>query len=344
MNQQQNIFRVSAILYSNNNYIISPKQIYRKIIEDALFYQQECISVDELSKYIEENYSLVFSSQEIEMTLDDTKFQGYFLCIDDKQEKKYTLTEKRRLTLKTKGDRKTLEGYIDDYFTLHNISKDKKNLIYLFLYHMFTSNVNEFIRLFQFKKNGFDIENQKDLSSEDIEIINGFLNWENASKDIEIFNLASYALEYCLITNNRNNNIILDNLKNKCFYLDTNIIYRAIGINGEDRKRRTLQFLSKIKSISNTIFITQKTNEEFEQSIKLYVKRLKKSEAPSVNSQLYTEYVTYDDIYRFYHVWCLGRANTSIDLFNAYLKNEFYALCKKYDIVIDKNSPYNEKK
>ena len=207
MNQQQNIFRVSAILYSNNNYIISPKQIYRKIIEDALFYQQECISVDELSKYIEENYSLVFSSQEIEMTLDDTKFQGYFLCIDDKQEKKYTLTEKRRLTLKTKGDRKTLEGYIDDYFTLHNISKDKKNLIYLFLYHMFTSNVNEFIRLFQFKKNGFDIESQKDLSSEDIEIINGFLNWENASKDIEIFNLASYALEYCLITNNRNNNI-----------------------------------------------------------------------------------------------------------------------------------------
>lgn len=52
MNQQQNIFRVSAILYSNNNYIISPKQIYRKIIEDALFYQQECISVDELSKYM----------------------------------------------------------------------------------------------------------------------------------------------------------------------------------------------------------------------------------------------------------------------------------------------------
>ena len=30
MNQQQNIFRVSAILYSNNNYIISPKQSYYK--------------------------------------------------------------------------------------------------------------------------------------------------------------------------------------------------------------------------------------------------------------------------------------------------------------------------
>ena len=191
---------------------------------------------------------------------------------------------------------------------------------------------------------GFEIESQKRFILRSIEISMGFLNWENASKDIEIFNLASYALEYCLITNNRKNNIILDNLKNKCFYLDTNIIYRAIGINGEDRKRRTLQFLSKIKSISNTIFITQKTNEEFEQSIKLYVKRLKKSEAPSVNSQLYTEYVTYDDIYRFYHVWCLGRANTSIDLFNAYLKNEFYALCKNYDIVIDKNSPYNGKK
>lgn len=39
-NTHNGIFRLSAILYANNNYEISPKQILRKIIEDIYFCNQ----------------------------------------------------------------------------------------------------------------------------------------------------------------------------------------------------------------------------------------------------------------------------------------------------------------
>ena len=38
--QQKNLFRLSAVLYAKTNDKISTKQIYRKIIEDALFVRE----------------------------------------------------------------------------------------------------------------------------------------------------------------------------------------------------------------------------------------------------------------------------------------------------------------
>lgn len=35
--QQANVFRMLATLFANNNYQISPVQLHRKVIEDALF-------------------------------------------------------------------------------------------------------------------------------------------------------------------------------------------------------------------------------------------------------------------------------------------------------------------
>ena len=35
--QQANVFRMSATLFANNNYQISPVQLHRKVTQDALF-------------------------------------------------------------------------------------------------------------------------------------------------------------------------------------------------------------------------------------------------------------------------------------------------------------------
>src|SRR5690606_26186700 len=79
------------------------------------------------------------------------------------------------------------------------------------------------------------------------DVINEFLVWDNNDKNKAIFDIASYALEYCMISNNGNGaHIQLNNLKNKIFYLDTNVIYRALGINGESRQNRTTTFLNKV--------------------------------------------------------------------------------------------------
>jgi len=58
MNQQQqsNIFRLSAILYANDNYTISPMQLHRKVIEDALYQLNDNngVTIAGLANYIGE--------------------------------------------------------------------------------------------------------------------------------------------------------------------------------------------------------------------------------------------------------------------------------------------------
>lgn len=336
---QQNVFRVAAVIYAGNNYEVSPRQIHRKVIQDALYnLSGNFVSIGSLAEYINENYSLLFSPEEIMTILTDKRFKDEFDIQDSGGEYIYQLTEKRRTTLSLK-QKKTLQDFIHQYLQENNIDEESGKCILQYLYNMFTSNVDSFERLLQVKTITIETNN-KFITSDDAAIINGFLDWDNDEKNIEIFNLACYALEYCMLTINKTAHFSLDSLRNKTFYLDTNILYRAIGINGDDRKRRTLLFLSKFKSLKNEIKLTKSTLEEFEISIKNNIKKLRKSESPAIHSSVYSEYVTMDDIWRYFHVWRAHRSNGTVDYFANFLQSEFQNVCNNYSIETDDNYPF----
>ena len=60
--QQANVFRLSATLFANNNYQISPLQLHRRIVEDALFVMnnEDGVTIGTLSDYIEKEYFFNF--------------------------------------------------------------------------------------------------------------------------------------------------------------------------------------------------------------------------------------------------------------------------------------------
>ena len=336
---QQNIFRVAAVIYAGNNYDVSPRQIHRKVIQDALYnLSDDFVSIGTLAEYINENYSLLFSPEEIMAIFTDRHFKDEFDVQDVGVENIYQLTAKRRSALSLKR-KKTLQEFIHQYLKENTIDEENGKCIMQYLYSMFTNNVDSFERLLQAKTITVETNN-KFITPEDATIINGFLDWDNDEKNIEIFNLACYALEYCMLTTSRTAHFSLDSLRNKIFYLDTNILYRAIGINGDDRKKRTLLFLSKFKSLKNEIKLTKNTIEEFEISIKNYIKKLRKSESPAIHSSVYSEYVTMDDIWRYFHVWRAHRSNGTVDYFANFLQNEFQSVCNNYGIEIDDSHPF----
>ena len=336
---QQNVFRVAAVIYAGNNYDVSPRQIHRKVIQDALYkLSDEFVSIGTLAEYINSNYSLLFSSEEIMAIFTDEKFKSEFDIQDVSGENVYQLTAKRRTALSLK-QKTTLEEFIHQYLQDNKLNEEKGECIMQYLYNMFTNNVDSFERLLQTKKIAVEACDKSVVPEEAI-IINGFLDWDNDEKNVEIFNLACYALEYCMLTANKSSHFSLDCLKNKTFYLDTNILYRAIGINGEDRKKRTLLFLSKFKSLNNKVKLTKCTLEEFENSLSSYIKKLRKSETPAIHSSVYSEYVTMDDIWRYYHVWRGQRVNGTVDYFHSFLLNEFKSVCDSYNIEIDDSLPF----
>lgn len=343
--QQANVFRMSATLFANNNYQISPVQLHRKVIEDALFVMnnEDGVTLGALADYIEKEYFFDFDESELHKVLHDPKFNHIFEWRSAVEEDtRYMLKKERRETLKQR-ETKTLNDYISEYLALKGLSSSDTNAIYQYLYGVFTTNVDSFRRMLE-AKDVKALTVYYTPEEKDFDVINGFLDWDNEQKNIAIFNLASYALEFCLLASKKGSNLKLESLKHKTFYLDTNILYRALGINGEDRKLRTLSFLRKLKESEDEINISKVTWDEYEGSLKSYIKRLRQSETPAVRSKVYTEYITYDDIYRYYHLWASNRHNSTVDLFLDWINASMKALVDDFNIKVDSFTPYSPEK
>ena len=343
--QQANVFRMSATLFANNNYQISPVQLHRKVIEDALFVMnnEDGVTLGVLADYIEKEYFFNFEEKELIKVLHDPKFSHIFVSkVSAGCDTLYLLKKERREHIEANRN-KTLDDYIQEYLSENNFGEEQKNAIYQYLYVVFTTNVDSFKRM-------LEVRNVKSLTEhytpkeDNVEVINGFLDWENPEKNRAIFNLASYALEFCLLTSKKDSSLKLDSLSHKVFYLDTNILYRAIGINGEDRKLRSLSFLRKLRESNDEIRISKVAWEEYEASQKKYIKQLRKSETPAVRSKVYTEYVSYDDMYRYYHLWAANRSNSTIDLFVNWLEAAMKEILETFNITVDSFTPYSPDK
>ncbi|AZJ36616.1 hypothetical protein [Tenacibaculum singaporense] len=338
------LFRLAAVLYADNNYEVSTKVIHRKILDSALL---DCdntdLTIHSLIDYIDDKYSILLGEDEIFNIV--KKYPESFLTNNLDGKKTICLSPKRKTNLESKIEKKNIEFFINQYSLEFKTKIGFKNTIYDFLYHLFSINTASFQRL---------IDKQKDISSvislqdskyneEQIEYINSFLNWENTEKNKAIFDISSYALEFCLLTNKKgSSNFKLNNLKNKIFYLDTNVIYRAIGINGEDRRKRTITFLNKFKDAGEQLKITRISDEEFKNSIKFYIDKLRKIHNPKVNSNLFLEYKSLKDINSYYHNWRKDKINSNLELFEAYVISEYRTLLDRLGIEIDYNVPYKK--
>ena len=344
MNQQQqsNIFRLSAILYANDNYTISPMQLHRKVIEDALYQLNDNngVTVAGLANYIGEKYLINFTDKEVEQVLHNSKFNTIFSARSVGTETVYSLHDERRQVLNQRKP-KTLNDFINEYVQQNGLAQESVDSVYRYLYGVFTTNVDGFRRMTE-SGSVTELTQYYSPDEKDTEVINGFLNWDNDEKNVAIFNLASYGLEYCLLTSKKGTHLKLDKLNKKVFYLDTNILYRALGINGVERKQRTHSFLRKLVEAEDDIKITLIAWNEYENSLNKYIKKLRRDHNPAIHSKVYTEYVTYDDIHRAYHLWASSTKNATVDLFVNMLKAEMLQLIEDYHIEIDRLCPFDK--
>ncbi|MBB3839784.1 regulator of replication initiation timing [Runella defluvii] len=342
--QNNNIFRLSAVLYADNNYEVNPKTTQRKIVESALLeINRQSVTIHEIIDFIQETYFLTFDYSEISKIIFKQQDEKFIIGKNSDNELLISLSPKRRQNIEPKINDKNINSFIDLFLTQNSqFQFDKsKEIIYRFLHQQFTTNIEGFKNLINTKVNNLGKINVDygTFIKEDQLIINSFLSWENSAKDKAIFDIASYAIEYCLLTNNANSSIHLSDLKNKIFYLDTNIIYRALGINGENRKKRTNTFLKKFNQAGEELKITKITENEFKDSIKFYIDKLKKYPSRAVNPQIFEDLKSLSSIYDFYYRWRIQKINHSYELFEAYILSLYEAFKSEFSIKEDYKSP-----
>ncbi|WP_289016400.1 hypothetical protein [uncultured Culturomica sp.] len=344
---KNDLFRLAAVLYADNNYEISSKNVVRKIIESIFLDNNNgACTINELIESAFNSYDIQLEEDEINRVIIDSKYSHYF-DVKYSEENCIRLSEQRIQNLRNKIYNRTIDYFIDEYVKNIPFIKGElnpKDLLYKFLYEVFSNNIESLRKLMN---SSYQLTNLVELNSEpytdqEKEIINNFLSWDNDEKNIAIFNIVSYALEYYMLTNKRNNIVQVRSIKNKIFYLDTNIIYRALGINGENRKKRAETLLAKFQEVGEKLIISKTTDKEFKESIHYNVKLISKYDTPAINSKLFIEYNDYNrDIYNYYYSWKIGRINSNLDVFEAYIISQYDSWAKNNHVEIDNIVPYD---
>lgn len=113
--------------------------------------------------------------------------------------------------------------------------------------------------------------------------------------------------------------MFLKALRNKHFYLDNNVIYRALGIDGELRKKRTEIFLQKCIDNGQELFISAFSKAEFSKTIDYHINQLRKVPFGKINPKLFRQCHCNEGFYEFYHSWGTNRLTYGFDVFKAHL-------------------------
>lgn len=346
-NITQGLFRISALLYARNNTSgFSTRQIIRKIIEDALLHEapEDTILVSSLVSKIDDKYVIALSCEEVSAIIKDQKFKEYFeYDYNNDNELWVSLKHKRRIVLEHESQsNRNLNDHIMEFVKTQNLDTSKIDVLYRFLYGVFTTNLEGYRQLLK-EKSITQIEDSSFEENDKI-IINKFLDWNNQKKNEAIFNLASYALEYCMLTNKKDALVEMTKLKNKNLYLDSNILFRAIGVNGEDRRLRTEQFLTRFSKIQQNLFVTKETDIEIRETIDYYITKLNRAVTPAVkvNPKVYVETVDIDGFYKAYFKWKAKRAEGNINQFKMFLLAKYEDVLGKYHIQKDSIKPFED--
>ena len=345
------IIRTSAIIYADETSTVSTKTIQRKFIE-AVFIDNEnkALVLSDLITEIERKFNLSFSIDETTLIINKADIEFFDIQHNGTniENSVIKLSSKRYQHLKNKEITNDFEKFTKEFSEKCDdctLTDDQiKDILFKYLYELLNTNIQLYSNILKpiNQQHSFTIDSTK-FSDNEIWIINEFLSWNNPEKNKALFKLVSYCIEYALVANHSSgDNTYLASLRNKLFYLDNNIIYRAIGINGDSRKQRTTVFLKKCIESGQKLTISKYSKKEFVDTIDYHINQLKKLPFGRINSKLFSRYCISPSFYEFYHNWRNGRITYGFDSFHAFVLGEYDSLLKLYKVEEDYKIPYDE--
>lgn len=125
--------------------------------------------------------------------------------------------------------------------------------------------------------NSFTISNIKSIiteditngfSQDDIEVFNDFIDYSDKDKQNSLYNTFLKAIEFAILTSGKGiKEFSKEIFKNKEYALDTNIIFRLIGIGGEERQKSTKNLMHSCIHQGVSFFYSIATYKEFKRKI-----------------------------------------------------------------------------
>ena len=336
---QKDIFRLAAAIYSESNDVVSDAEIQLQIIK-CMFVAtgNDYLTKSEIISKLLEIYKYHISEDEVDNILRKTK--GVFQAITKDDEKAVCLTQSAYSECE-EAQKNNIDSFIDAFIT--NPEKCK-SAIHVYLYELTTTNINSY-RVLLAGKDGTQFSSSElsvdvsCLSDAEKQLVHDFLAWDNIAKNAALGNLVYCCLEYCLLINGDSPNSLLKGfIRRREIYLDTNVIFRALGINGVSRQNVVTTFLRKCKQAKLKLLISHSTRTEFFDTIGYYVSQMEYYPRGDIYSGAYEEIADYS-IFAFYENWRQEHSQMSLKYFVAHIKSLYLKLIKDFGIEDDVKIP-----
>lgn len=267
---EQMLFRFAMILQDQapstlNKYIC-------KLAETVLLDYPDGVSLFKLNQTINDQFNLSFTEDEIRRAI--TKKGANRIVIAGEN---YLLTPSAKSSLSSQlSIAEKLKNVISDFINSKSLDISVEmvfSLLQRYLYYCFNSNVDNLMSLYE----GRIVSNVKafEATSKELSTINAFVTWENKEKNSLVFTLIATCYEYCMLTIKKDNILSVELFKGKRFYLDANIIFRMVGINNEERKTVTTQFVNHCQKVGIELYCTGTTLDEVYRVITAQVSRIR---------------------------------------------------------------------
>ena len=346
----RSITRTATIIYADSMSNRTTNTIKKKFVESVYVNNgNTLLTLSELVNIIEETMGLMFSEDEIKPIVKD---ESVFMEVLNRSSEdiKYNLQEKRYSTLCSKSIDE-IDNVIETFFSTKvenslSVTKDGfKNLIYRYLHSILNTNVSTYVQFVNPTKSATIPKlNSEIFTDDEIDLINDFVKWNDETKNKAIFKLINYCIEYAIVVNNSSEDVLSKSLRTKVFYLDNALLYRALGINGETRKKRTISFLKKCKESGQKFVISKYTRQEFFNTVDYHLSQLNSSTPfGRITPRVFKRYANGDGFYQFYHEWRNGRINYGFDIFKTHIHSLYKDLVRQFDIEENFKVPFDEK-
>lgn len=341
------LFHIAALLYSYKSDSFKTENVLKKIIESMLVINgnqfHTCMI---LSASINDKMNMVVSSDEIEDIVCNEKNNGFAVDYSS-GEIKFCLKQTRYdyiMNMKTRN----LNSYIEEFVQLNSYTDVEKNILEKYLYVFYRKNFNDLQNALGHKINDLPVEDGTKFSDEEYEIIQKFIEWDNAGKNEQMLALASYALEYTLVageTGLKNNKYIANVFCGKNLYIDTNILFYCLGINGKMHEDSNRLFLKKCKQCDENIVISYYTDAELRSTFAHFKDEINRLNTPLLHNAKINTYFSNNDVYHYYVEWSKEKKHLNDgNFFIRFLLDKYDNLIKEFNIKVERAVPFPEEK
>lgn len=269
-----------ALMFGENKASTFNKNL-EKMIALVLFDKYNTgLTITDIIADIRDKYALDFSDSEIIGTIHN-KNQNRIIQINETRDevlKAYSITPEEYEKIRKKTDdssiRKIVELFLKEHEELDISEKAFCDLLVKYLYDVFNSNAETIQALMNGEHLGMKAANC-DYSTDEKKILNAFIYWDNLDKNRCVYQLISCCFDYCMMTVRKDKTVYQTIFNQKKFYLDTNIVFRLMGLNNEKRKLVIDAFILKCKETGVEILYSNHTRSELNDTIRYYVGQIK---------------------------------------------------------------------